>query len=166
MPLTRPEVPDQLVRSLLSEARMPLAASVGVSVLPSSVMSGMFLPDDSALFQSVVRSDHGTQTTLTCVLAYCGYCLWNSAPARFIQVTWEGTDPPMRQTVRVFGADDEPPVVLLAVPPPEPELLQPAIASAAAATPAAALSAADLFLRPTCWHSFCEGDHSRSNLVR
>jgi hypothetical protein len=86
----------------------------------------------------------------------------------FIQLTWEATEPPMRQTVSVFGAfDDELPAVLLAVLPAElePELLQPAIASAAAATPAAAPSTADLFLSPTWWRSFCEGDHSRSNLV-
>src|ERR1700689_525770 len=105
MPGTRPLVPDQAVRSLLSGARMPLAASVGVSVLPSSVMSGMFLPDDSALFQSVVRLPHGIQSTLTWVLAYCGYSLGNCATTPFIQVTWEGTEPPIRQTVSVFGAD-------------------------------------------------------------
>src|SRR6201999_221882 len=115
MPGTRPLVPDQLLRSLVSGARMPLAASVGVSVLPSSVMSGMFLPDDSALFQSVVRLLHGTQTTLTWVLAYCGNSLWNSATTLFIQVTWDGTEPPIRQTVSVDGADDdEPPDVPVA----------------------------------------------------
>src|ERR1700744_6566326 len=161
MPGTMPLVPDQLLRSLVSGARMPLAASVGVSVLPSSVMSGMFLPLDSALFQCVVRLDHGVPSTLTCVLAYCGSSLWNSATTLFIQVTCEATEPPMRQTVSVLGADDELPDVLPAEL--EPLELQPAIASAAAATPAAALSAADLFLSPTCWHSFCEGDRSRSN---
>src|ERR1700761_7750105 len=136
MPLTRPEVPDQAFRSVLREARMPLEASVGVSVLPSSVMSGMFLPDDSALFQSVVRLPHGIHFTLTWVLAYCGNSLWNSATTLFIQVTWDGTEPPMRQTVSVDGADDVPPEAL----PVEPfaallELpeLQPAMASAAAA---------------------------------
>ena len=99
-------MPDQLLRSLVSGARMPLAASVGVSVLPSSVMSGMFLPLDSALFQSVVRLLHGIQSTLTWVLAYCGKSLWNSATTPFIQVTWAGTEPPIRQTVSVDGADD------------------------------------------------------------
>src|ERR1700761_675602 len=143
MPGTRPLVPDQLLRSLLSEARMPLAASVGVSVLPSSVMSGMFLPLDSALFQSVVRLLHGIQSTLTWVLAYCGNCLWNSATTLFIQVTWDATSPPIRQTVSVFGADDAV-VELLELPE-----LQPAMASAAAAAPATAPSAADLFLSPT-----------------
>src|SRR6185437_2208143 len=108
MPLTRPEVPDQLLRLLLSEARMPLEASVGVSVLPSSVMSGMFLPDDSALFQSVVRLPHGIHFTLTWVLAYCGNSLWNSATTPFIQVTCDATEPPIRQTVRVDGADELP----------------------------------------------------------
>src|ERR1700761_4776746 len=106
MPGTRPLVPDQLLRSLLSGARTPLAASVGVSVLPSSVMSGIFLPLDSALFQSVVRLDHGIQSTLTWVLAYCGNSLWNCVTMPFIQVTWLGTEPPIRQTVSVDGADD------------------------------------------------------------
>src|SRR6202020_1984006 len=136
MPGTRPLVPDQLLRSLVSGERMPLAASVGVSVLPSSVMSGMFLPDDSALFLSVVRLPHGIQSTLTWVLAYCGNSLWNSATTPFIQVTWDGTEPPIRQTVSVAGADAEPLVELLAVLPAELALpeLQPAIASVAAAT--------------------------------
>src|ERR1700752_2062884 len=115
MPGTMTLVPEQLLSSLLSGARMPLAASVGVSVLPSSVMSGMFLPDDSALFQSVVRSPHGTQTTLTWVLAYCGNCWWNCVTTLFIQVTWDGTEPPIRQTVSVAGADAEPLVEPLAV---------------------------------------------------
>jgi hypothetical protein len=83
--------------------------------------------------------------------------LWNSATTLFIQVTWDVTDPPIRQTVSVAGADAEPlvalPGVLLAVLPAladEVELeLQPAIASVAAATPAAAPSTADLFLSPT-----------------
>src|ERR1700719_4921269 len=152
MPGTMRIVPDQLSRSLLSGARMPLAASVGVSVLPSSVMSGMFLPDDSAVFQSVVRSPHGIHFTTTLVLAYCGNCWWNCASTPFIQVTWDATEPPIRQTVSVEGADDVLPAVLLAVlPVPAVELLdppelQPAIASAAAAAPATAPSAADLFL--------------------
>src|ERR1700749_1494717 len=151
MPGTMPLVPDQLLRSVLSGARMPLAASVGVSVLPSSVMSGMFLPDESALFQSVVRLVHGIQSTLTWVLAYCGNSLWKSATTPFIQVTWDGTEPPIRQTVSVDGADaddDELLDVPLAAVLELPEL-QPAMASAAAAAPATAPSAADLFLSPT-----------------
>jgi hypothetical protein len=70
-------------------------------------------------------------------------------------VIWDGTEPPIRQTVSVEGADDVLPAVLLAVlPVPAVELLdppelQPAIASAAAAAPATAPSAADLFLSPT-----------------
>src|SRR5215472_13934741 len=108
MPVTRPGVADQLFRLVVSGARMPEAASVGVSVLPSSVMSGTFLPLDSALFQSWVRLPHGTQTTLTLVLAYCGNCVWNSSTTPFIQVTWEATEPPIRQTVRVEGADEVP----------------------------------------------------------
>jgi hypothetical protein len=80
----------------------------------------------------------------------------------FIQVTWEGTEPPIRQTVSVAG-----PVAagLAEVAALEPEAagvllpvaagvelvleLQPAIASAAAAAPATAPNAADLFLSPT-----------------
>jgi hypothetical protein len=82
--------------------------------------------------------------------------LWNSAATLFIQLTWDGTEPPIRQTVRVAGAFalldalleaplDAPPVaaVLLVLE------LQPAMAIAAAATPATAPSAADLFLSPT-----------------
>src|SRR5258708_4210459 len=149
MPDTRPEVPDQLFRSVVSGARMPLAASVGVSVLPSSVMSGMFLPLDSAVFQSCVRLPHGTQTTLTWVLAYCGNCWWNCVTAVFIQVTWDGTEPPMRQTVSVAGAADAAPDDLELVAVLEPLELQPVIARAAAATPASALSAAELFLGPS-----------------
>src|SRR3984957_18335773 len=136
MPGTRPLVPDQLLSSLVSGARMPLAASEGVSVLPSSVMSGMFLPDDSAVFQSVVRSPHGIHFTTTLVLAYCGNCVWNCVTMLFIQVTWEATEPPIRQTVSVAGPDAAGLDVLLAVLPVAtgellqlPEL-QPATASA------------------------------------
>jgi hypothetical protein len=77
--------------------------------------------------------------------------LWNSATTLFIQVTWAGTEPPIRQTVSVAGADDELllDVLLLAALPLELLELQPAMASAAAVTPAAAPSAADLFLSPT-----------------
>ena len=77
----------------------------------------------------------------------------------FIQVTWEGTEPPIRQTVMVAGPEaavgdddvdvDEVGVVdelLLLL---EALELQPVIASAAAATPATAPRAADLFLSPT-----------------
>src|SRR6202000_810732 len=117
MPGTRAEVPDQPLRSVVSGARMPLLASVGVSVLPSSVTSGMFLPLDSAVFQSCVRSPHGIQSTLTWVLAYCGKSLWNSVTTPFIQVTWAGTEPPMRQTVSVEGADEAPPEELVPLEP-------------------------------------------------
>jgi hypothetical protein len=72
--------------------------------------------------------------------------LWNSAATLFIQVTWEATEPPIRQTVSVDGADEFPVVPDALLEPPE---LQPAMASAAAAAPATAPSAADLFLSPT-----------------
>jgi hypothetical protein len=71
----------------------------------------------------------------------------------FIQVTWLGTEPPIRQTVSVAGADAEPeeelvlPVLVVVLL--ELLELQPVMASAAAATPATAPSAADLFLSPT-----------------
>src|ERR1700722_7674964 len=124
MPGTRPLVPDQLLSSLLSGARMPLAASVGVSVLPSSVMSGMFLPDDSAVFQSVVRSPHGIHFTMSFLFACCGNCgetlglayrrnwWWNRASTPFTQPTRDATEPPTLQTVSVEGADDVLPAVL------------------------------------------------------
>jgi hypothetical protein len=74
----------------------------------------------------------------------------------FIQVTWAGTEPPIRHTVSVDGADEELLLVeLLLLDAPAAGLLlellelQPATASAAAATPATAPSAADLFLSPT-----------------
>jgi hypothetical protein len=76
--------------------------------------------------------------------------LWSSATTPFIQVVWDGTEPPIRQTVSVDGADadevlpDVPLGALLELPE-----LQPAMASAAAAAPATAPSAADLFLSPT-----------------
>jgi hypothetical protein len=90
-------------------------------------------------------------------LAYCGNCWWNCETTPFIQVTWDGTEPPMRQTVSVEGADDVllPAVLLAVLPVAADELLlelpelQPAIASVAAAAPATAPSAADLFLSPT-----------------
>src|SRR5215831_938291 len=117
-------------------ATMPRPASVGVSVLPSSVMSGAFLPLDSALFQSVVRTVQGTHTTLTLVLAYCGNFLWNCATTPFIHVTWDGTEPPIRHTVSLAGA----------AAPDDGELpLEPHPAAAAPASKTAApIAAADL----------------------
>ena len=164
-------MPDQLLRSLVSGARMPLAASVGVSVLPSSVMSGMFLPLDSAVFQSVVRLPHGIQSTLTWVLAYCGKSWWNCATMPFIQVTWAGTEPPIRQTVSVDGADD---VLLLEVLLLVALLLGRASARCAAGTAGAAAGDGQRrrgdargraergrsLPESHCWHSFCEGELS------
>ena len=54
----------------------------------------------------------------------------------FIQVTWDGTDDPMHQTVSSLGADEEDAVPLLLELEPE---LQPAMASAAAAQATAAV---------------------------
>jgi hypothetical protein len=70
--------------------------------------------------------------------------VWNWATTPFIQVTSDGTEAPIRQTVSCAGADDE------EVEPPADELLellQPAIASAAAVPNAT--SAAGVFLSPT-----------------
>ncbi len=53
-------------------ASAPDAASVGVSVLPSSVMSGAFLPLARALVQSEVALVHGIHLTTTLVLASAG----------------------------------------------------------------------------------------------
>jgi hypothetical protein len=72
--------------------------------------------------------------------------VWNWATTPFIQVTWDGTEPPIRQTVSCAGADDEDDDD----DPPADELLlelQPAIASAAAVPNAT--SAAGVFLSPT-----------------
>src|SRR6202046_5777110 len=76
----------------------------GVSVLPSSVMSGPPLPLVSAFVQSVMRLVHGIQSTTTLVFLYCGNCLWNCLTMPFIQVTCEGTDAPIRHTVSLAGA--------------------------------------------------------------
>ena len=67
MPETTSGLVDQLDTWPEMLASAPSAASVGVSVLPSSVMSGAFLPLVSALVQSVVRLPQGTQTTFTLV---------------------------------------------------------------------------------------------------
>src|SRR5579864_694758 len=107
MPDTRPGFADQESTKLDTLVSTPSDASVGVSVLPSSVMSGAFFPLASAVFQSVVRLVQGTQTTLTLVLAYCGKSAWNWVMTPFIQVTSVGTEPPIRQTVSWAGADDD-----------------------------------------------------------
>jgi hypothetical protein len=72
--------------------------------------------------------------------------VWNWATTPFIQVTSDGTEAPIRQTVSCAGADDEDDDD----DPPADELLlelQPAIASAAAVP--SATSAAGVFLSPT-----------------
>src|ERR1700730_16015349 len=69
MPVTMPGLADHEFTKLDTLASTPSDASVGVSVLPSSVMSGAFLPLVSASFQSVVRLVQGTHTTLTLVWA-------------------------------------------------------------------------------------------------
>src|SRR5919204_5887284 len=99
MPDTTLDLFDQAFTSVVMLASMPSEASVGVSVLPSSVMSGAFLPLDSAFVQSVVRFVQGMNTVLTWVLAKAGYCLWNWLITPFIQVTCAGVEEPIRHTV-------------------------------------------------------------------
>ncbi len=72
MPDTTLDLLDQAFTLDVMLASMPSDASVGVSVLPSSVMSGAFLPLDRAFVQSEVRFVQGTNTTWTLVLAYAG----------------------------------------------------------------------------------------------
>src|SRR5690242_9335627 len=126
----------QALTSLVMLASAPWPAIPGVSVLPSSVMSGPPLPLVSALVQSVMRLAQGIQSTTTFVLLNCGYCLWNWATTPFIQVTWDPTDGPIRHTVSFAGADEPADDEL----PPEPH---PA-AAAPASTTAAPIAAADL----------------------
>ena len=130
-----PEPGDQAFTLLVMLARAPCEAMPGVSVLPSSVMSGPPLPLVSALVQSVVRLPQGIQSTTTLVLAYCGYFLWNWATTPFIQVTCDGTDEPIRQTTSLAGAADEDELLLL---------LEPQPAAAPASRAAAPNAAADL----------------------
>src|SRR5258707_6273311 len=102
----RPEPLDQDFTLLVMLARAPWVATPGVSVLPSSVMSGPPLPLVSALVQSVVRLPQGIQLTTTLVFANLGNCLWNCLTTPVIQVTCAGTDAPVLQTVTLAGTDD------------------------------------------------------------
>src|SRR5215467_3082993 len=122
---------DQALTSEVMLASAPCDAMPGVSVLPSSVMSGPPLPLVSAFVQSVTRLPHGIQLTTTLVCLYCGNCLWNCLTTPSIQVTCDGTDEPIRHTTSLAGAAEE-----LDEPPLEP---QPAAAPASAmAAPIAA----------------------------
>src|ERR1700733_9405540 len=104
--------PDfQVLTSLVMLASAPWAATPGVSVLPSSVMSGPPFPLLSALVQSVVRLVHGIQSTTTLVFLYCGNCWWNCLTMPFIQVTCKEPAPPPAHAVssaRAPRAADEP----------------------------------------------------------
>src|ERR1700684_872470 len=102
-----PDPYDQDFTWLLMLASAPWEAIPGVSVLPSSVTSGPPLPLVRALVQSVTRFPQGIQSTTTLVLAYCGNFWWNWATTPFIQVTWDGTDEPIRQTTSFAGAADD-----------------------------------------------------------
>src|SRR5580704_6482650 len=130
---------DQDFTSLAMSASAPWPATPGVSVLPSSVISGPPLPLVSALVQSVARSPHGIQSTTTLVFLYCGNCLWNCETMPFIQVTWDGTDPPIRHTTSLAGAEE---LELDDGLPLEPQPAMPTAAPASAT--AAATAAADL----------------------
>src|SRR5215469_2990273 len=102
--MSEPE--DHALTLLVTLARAPCAAMPGVSVLPSSVMSGPPLPLVRAFVQSVVRLPHGIQSTTTLVFLYCGNWVWNCLTTPFIQLTWDGTDAPIRQTTSLAGADE------------------------------------------------------------
>ena len=128
---------DQALTSLVTLASAPWVATPGVSVLPSSVMSGPPLPLVRAFVQSVVRLPHGIQSTTTLVVLYWGNCLWNCETTPVIQVTWDGTDAPMRHTTSLAGADEPDDELLL-----EPQPAMPAAAPASAT--AAPNAAADL----------------------
>src|ERR1700730_12831775 len=116
--------------------RAPWVATPGVSVLPSSVMSGPPLPLVRAFVQSVVRLPQGIQSTTTLVLLYCGNCLWNWAVTPFIQLTCDGTEAPMRHTRSLAGRYE--PVDELLWLDPQPAMPAAAPASATAAPNAAA----------------------------
>jgi hypothetical protein len=64
-PAIRSEPGDQLLTLVVMLDSAPWVATPGVSVLPSSVMSGPPLPLVSALVQSVVLLPHGIQLTTT-----------------------------------------------------------------------------------------------------
>src|SRR5215475_8018011 len=120
-------------------ASAPWAAMPGVSVLPSSVMSGPPLPLVRAFVQSVPRFVHGIQSTTTLVFLYCGLSFFHWATTPFIQVVCDATAAPMRQTTSLAGAED-----------PDPELpLEPHPATAAPAIAATAPSAAADLLKVT-----------------
>jgi hypothetical protein len=92
------------------------------------------LPLERAFVQSVVRFGHGIQSTTTFVLLYCGKSLWNCLTTPFIQVTWDATELPIRQTTSLAGADDVDDEGLL-----EPQPAMPAaVPASATATPSAA----------------------------
>src|SRR5262249_49988535 len=98
LPAMMSEPFDHALTSVVMLASAPCEAMPGVSVLPSSVMSGPPLPLVRALVQFVTRLPHGIQTTSTLVCLYNGNCLWNWATTPFIQVTCDGTDEPIRHT--------------------------------------------------------------------
>ena len=83
----RPEPLDHACTSLVMLASAPWVAMPGVSVFPSSVMSGPPFPLLRALVQSVTRLDHGIQSTTTLVCLYWGNRWWNCVTTPFIQVT-------------------------------------------------------------------------------
>src|SRR5258708_22650473 len=132
----RPEPLDQDFTLLVMLARAPWVATPGVSVLPSSVMSGPPLPLVSAFVQSVVRLGQGIQFTATLVVLYWGNCLWNCDTTPFIHVTWDATEAPIRQTTSLAGADEPDGAELLLLDP------QPAMPAAAPASATAAPNAA------------------------
>src|SRR5215472_10299001 len=94
-------------------ASAPWAAMPGVSVLPSSVMSGPPLPLVRAFVQSVPRFPHGIQSTVTLVFLYCGLAFFQAATTPFIHVVCDATAPPMRHTTILLGTAAPDPELLL-----------------------------------------------------
>src|ERR1017187_1244137 len=119
-----PEPLDHPCTLLVMLASAPCVAIPGVSVLPSSVMSGPPFPLVRALVQSVTRLPQGIQSTATLVFLYEGNCVWNCARPRSIRAAGEGRNGPTRHTVSFAGP------AAADVPPPPPLEPQPAAAPA------------------------------------
>src|SRR5215475_9116424 len=116
---------------LLMLASAPWVARPGVWVFPISVMSGPPLPLVSAFVQSVEMLVHGTQLTTTFVFLYAGYFFFHCATTPFIQVPWEATEAPRRQTTSLAGAELDAEVLPLVEPQPAMPAAVPASATAA-----------------------------------
>src|SRR5580700_717810 len=143
---------DQAWTSLVMFASAPWEARPGVSVLAVSLMSGPPLPLVSALVQSVPLAVHGIQSVTTLVFLYWGNSLFHCSTTPFIQVAWDATPLPIRQTTSLAGADDVDPVELGL-----PLELQPAMPAAAPASATTAPTAAADLVNVTARSPFPAG---------